>query len=104
MKLNQLLETKYVTDEKPQFTGFSAEKVIQTFFDIADESDVGTEYEERAFTPKKGLYVKDDASDEVVEWLALRNGEWYSYYGSEGEYHVDPAKFSIDMKRAVYRP
>lgn len=101
MKLNQLIETKYVGDEKPQFTGFSAKKVVQTFFDLADESDGGTEYEERAFTPKKGLYITYGV--ETVEWLALRDGEWYSYFGSEGEYHVDPAKFKIDVKRAVYR-
>jgi len=103
MKLNQLIETKYVgQDEKPQFTNFSAEKVVQTFFDKQPDAWVDDPNQE-AHAPKNGLYIKDD-EDIQVEWLNLRNGEWYSLVGSEGEYHVNPAKFKIDMKRAVYRP
>jgi len=102
MKLGQILETKYADANRPQHQNFSAEKVIEMFFDEVHE-DMHEDC--RAFTPKDELYIEDDVESNQVEWLTLRNGEWYSIAGYyEGEWHVNPAKFKIDMKRAVYRP
>ncbi len=104
MKLDQLIETKYVGDEKPQFTNLSAEKVIEMFFDFNDEEEVDVDVFQKSFSPKKGLYIVDDVDGDPVTWLILRDGSWFSYVGSEGEVHANPAKFKIDMKRAIYRP
>jgi len=103
MKLGQLLETKYAADEKPQFTGFSAEKVVEMFFNFDSEDEVDTDVFQKTFFTKKGLYIEDDVDGDAVKWLVLRDGQWFSYVGRD-EVHVDPAKFKIDMKRAVYRP
>ena len=103
MKINQLIETKYADVNKPQYRNFSAEKVVDMFFTFDSEDEVDTEVFQKSFYTKKGLYVEDDVDGDVVTWLVLRDGQWYSYAGRE-EVHVDPAKFKIDMKRAVYRP
>ena len=104
MKLNQLIETKYADVNKPQYRNISAEKVIETFFNFDSEDEVDTDVFQKTFFPKEGLYIEDDVDGDVVTWIVLRDGQWFSYVGSEGETHVNPAKFKIDMKRAVYRP
>ena len=103
MKLGQILEAKYATDENPQYTGFSANKVIERFFDFNSEEEVDEDLFQKTFSPKNGLYIEDGEEGDQVNWLVLRNDEWYSYVGRD-EIHVNPAKFKIDMKRAVYRP
>ncbi|KKM24898.1 hypothetical protein LCGC14_1600460 [marine sediment metagenome] len=103
MKLNQLIEAKYADVNKPQYRNFSAEKVIETFFTLDSEDEVDTDVFQKSFYPKKGLYIQDDVDEDQVQWIVLRDGQWYSYVGRD-EVHVNPAKFKIDMKRAVYRP
>ncbi len=104
MKINQLIEAKYAANNKPQYSGFSAERVVQTFFDFNDEEEVDVDVFQKTFSPKEGLYITDDVDGEPVTWLVLQDGLWSSYVGSEGEIQVNPAKFSIDMKSPVYRP
>jgi len=109
MKISQLIEAKYAGNNKPQYTGFSAEKVVQTFFEFDAEEEVDEDVFQKTFYPKEGLYITDDLTHthedpgNPVIWLVLRHGQWYSYVGRD-ELHVDPGKFSVDMKIPVYRP
>lgn len=102
MKIKQLTEAKYA-EEKPQYTGFTAEQVVKKFFDI--EEELSEEGDNKHFYTKDGLHVVDNVNGEEVKWLVfMKDRTWISLdTENDRQWFVNPAKFTVYQQRVLYK-
>ncbi len=102
MKIKQLTEAKYA-EEKPQFTGLTAEQVVKKFFDL--EEEMSEEGDNKHFYAKEGLHVIDNVNGEEVKWLIfMEDRTWISLdHDNDRQLFVNPSKFTVYQQRVLYK-
>lgn len=109
MKIKQITEAQYTGGPIPK--GWTAEKVVATFFDLDEDStaDYHEELDEddrfflaNGYSPKDGFRITDRRLN--VDWLIrLRNGKYVCQNAdAETEWQVNPSKFIVYETRPVY--